>query len=68
MRNNDAAEVHRKLVRNNIPDVIAANGDRPRWHRMVDDSDYLAALDAKVVEEARELPTSATRPTRSRRD
>jgi hypothetical protein len=41
--NNDAVEVHRKLVRDRIPDVIAANGDRPHWHRLVDDSDYLAA-------------------------
>lgn len=55
MRNSDAVEIHRKLVRDNIPDVILANGDHPQWHRIVDDSAYLAALHAKVVEEAREL-------------
>ncbi len=44
-----------KLVRDNIPDVIIANGDRPHWRHMVDDSDYLAALHTKVVEEAQEL-------------
>jgi predicted house-cleaning noncanonical NTP pyrophosphatase (MazG superfamily) len=59
MRNSDAIEVHQKLVRDNIPDVILANGDRPRWHPIVDDSDYLAALHAKVVEEARELQDAA---------
>ena len=50
-----AVEVHRKLVRDSIPDVILANGDRPHWRPIVDDSDYLAALLTKVVEEAREL-------------
>ncbi|QQZ12677.1 hypothetical protein [Rhodococcus sp. 21391] len=35
--------------------MITADGDRPHWHRLVDDSDYLTALHTKVVEEAREL-------------
>ncbi|GBF17596.1 hypothetical protein Br6_05003 [Rhodococcus sp. Br-6] len=55
MTNGDALEVHRKLVRDNIPDVILANGDHPHWRPIVNDSDYLAALLTKVVEEAKEL-------------
>ncbi|GCE40151.1 hypothetical protein Rhow_003794 [Rhodococcus wratislaviensis] len=55
MRNDNTIEVHRKLVRDNIPDVIRANGGTPHWRALVDDSDYLAAVHAKVVEEAREL-------------
>ncbi|ORL97895.1 nucleoside triphosphate pyrophosphohydrolase [Prescottella equi] len=51
----DAVEVHRKLFRDNIPDVILANGDPPHWRPIVDDSDYPSALLAKLVEEAREL-------------
>lgn len=35
--------------------MILANGDLPQWRPIVDDSDYLAALLTKVVEEAREL-------------
>ncbi|NKZ73530.1 phosphoribosyl-ATP pyrophosphohydrolase [Rhodococcus hoagii] len=55
MGSSGAVEFHRKLVRDNIPDVILANGDRPHWRPIVDDSDYLAALLTKVVEEAKEL-------------
>ena len=53
--NDNTTEVHRKLLRDNIPDVIRANDGTPRWHTLVDDSEYLAALHVKVVEEAREL-------------
>ncbi|WP_337110044.1 nucleoside triphosphate pyrophosphohydrolase [Prescottella equi] len=35
--------------------MIGANGDAPQWRPIVDDSEYLAALLAKVVEEAKEL-------------
>ena len=55
MRNDNTIEVYRKLLRDNIPDVIRANDGTPRWHTLVDDSEYLAALHVKVVEEATEL-------------
>ena len=55
MRSSEAVEVHRKLVRDKIPDVILGNGDRPDWRQIVDDTEYLTALTAKLVEEAREV-------------
>ncbi|MBY9076048.1 nucleoside triphosphate pyrophosphohydrolase [Nocardioides sp. WL0053] len=43
-----------KLVRDRIPELIYARGDRPMT-RVLDDPGYEAALLAKVVEEAEEL-------------
>jgi predicted house-cleaning noncanonical NTP pyrophosphatase (MazG superfamily) len=44
---------HNKLVRDRIPEIIRANGDRPVT-RVLGDADYRAALLAKLVEEAGE--------------
>ena len=42
-----------KLVRDGIPDIIAANGDSYEVEELAE-ADYLSALRAKLVEEARE--------------
>ena len=44
-----------KLVRDNIPAIIAANGDKAQFRSLVDDEEYLQALFAKDVEEGLEL-------------
>lgn len=43
-----------KLVRDRIPEIIRARGQQPVIH-VADDAEFLAALKAKVVEEAEEL-------------
>lgn len=42
-----------KLVRDGIPDIIAANGDSYELEELAE-SDYLLALRAKLIEEAQE--------------
>ena len=42
-----------KLVRDNIPDIIRANGEFPST-RILNDNDYLTALDTKLREEVAE--------------
>ena len=44
---------YNKLVRDQIPDIIAAAGSRPST-RVLDQAGYRGALRAKLVEEARE--------------
>jgi predicted house-cleaning noncanonical NTP pyrophosphatase (MazG superfamily) len=44
---------HRKLVRDQIPEIIAAAGGQPVT-RVLDRAGYQVALGAKLVEEARE--------------
>jgi predicted house-cleaning noncanonical NTP pyrophosphatase (MazG superfamily) len=44
---------HHKLVRDQIPQIIAADGGRPVT-RVLDQASYRAALRAKLLEEARE--------------
>ena len=51
----ETIEVHRKLVRDKIPERILDGGDRPQWWSLVDDDEYLRALRSKVVEEATEV-------------
>ena len=51
----ETIEVHRKLVRDKIPERILDGGDRPQWWPLVDDDEYLRALRSKVVEEATEV-------------
>ena len=46
---------HNKLVRDNIPQIIRANGETPISHRIDDDTDYLNALLDKDAEESAEL-------------
>jgi predicted house-cleaning noncanonical NTP pyrophosphatase (MazG superfamily) len=48
-------EVHRKLVRDKIPERILTAGDLPQWWPLADDDEYLSALRNKVVEEATEV-------------
>lgn len=43
-----------KLVRDKIPDIIRTRGQQPVVH-VADDAEFLAALKAKIVEEAEEL-------------
>ena len=45
-----AVKTYNKLVRDLIPDVIAAGGGTCRT-RVLDDSEYLTMLDAKLDEE-----------------
>ncbi len=45
--------VHHKLVRDQIPAIIAADGGQPVT-RVLDDAGYEAALRAKLLEEAHE--------------
>lgn len=47
-----------KLVRDRIPDIVAAGGGRQHVRRL-DDADYAHALVEKLVEEANELRTAA---------
>lgn len=43
-----------KLVRDNIPDIILANGETPKT-RVLDNEEYLKELGRKAVEEASEF-------------
>jgi predicted house-cleaning noncanonical NTP pyrophosphatase (MazG superfamily) len=52
------ATVHNKLVRDNIPAIIQANGDVPVTRTLKRD-EFRAALLAKLSEEAEELRTAA---------
>jgi predicted house-cleaning noncanonical NTP pyrophosphatase (MazG superfamily) len=49
---------HNKLVRDRIPQIIAASGRRPVT-RVLDEAAYRQALRAKLVEEAREASQAA---------
>jgi predicted house-cleaning noncanonical NTP pyrophosphatase (MazG superfamily) len=42
-----------KLVRDNIPDIIRSNGETPET-RVLNEAEYLAALDTKLREEVDE--------------
>jgi len=50
--------VYNKLVRDLIPDIIAANGSQPST-RVLDDAGYRGALRSKLVEEAREAEAAS---------
>ena len=45
---------HDKLVRDRIPELIAAKGEKA-VHHVADDAEYLRALGEKLVEEMNEL-------------
>jgi predicted house-cleaning noncanonical NTP pyrophosphatase (MazG superfamily) len=49
---------YNKLVRDQIPEIIAASGRRPAT-RVLDGASYRDALRAKLVEEAREAADAA---------
>lgn len=53
-----SAVIHRKLVRDLIPEIITANGGTAVT-RVLDPEEYRAALHAKLAEEAGELGTAA---------
>jgi len=48
---------HNKLVRDRIPEIIAAAGDRPTT-RVLDRAEYIHELRRKLVEEVGEFNTS----------
>lgn len=54
------AVVHRKLVRDRIPEIIAANGGAVSV-RVMDQDEYRAALHTKLGEEAAELRAAEPR-------
>ncbi len=49
-----------KLVRDRIPEIIAETGEAPIM-RTLEPDEFVAALKDKVVEEAREVATAASR-------
>ena len=49
--------VYNKLVRDRIPEIIAAAGDRPTT-RVLDEAECIAELRRKLVEEVEEFNTS----------
>ena len=55
---------YRKLVRDEIPRIIEAGGGQPVT-RVLDQAGYLAALRAKLVEEAEEAQAAPDRQLRS---
>jgi predicted house-cleaning noncanonical NTP pyrophosphatase (MazG superfamily) len=50
--------VYNKLVRDQIPDIIAAAGSRPAT-RILDHASYQCALRSKLVEEAQEAEAAS---------
>lgn len=50
-----------KLVRDRIPDIIRANGGKPRVRVLESNEEFLKYVLAKVVEEAQELQRATTR-------
>jgi predicted house-cleaning noncanonical NTP pyrophosphatase (MazG superfamily) len=53
-------KTHYKLVRDNIPEIIAKGGSTPQF-LIVRGEDYIEALKSKLVEEAEEFRAAATR-------
>ena len=49
--------IYNKLVRDNIPEIIAANNETPVT-RILSDEDYKTALEEKLKEECEEVLTS----------
>jgi len=48
---------YNKLVRDRIPEIIAAAGSRPKT-RVLDEAEYISELRRKLVEEVEEFNTS----------
>jgi len=46
---------HNKLVRDNIPAIVAANGGTAQIRRIDDNDEFIAELAKKLIEEAREV-------------
>lgn len=47
-------DTYNKLVRDKIPEIIAASGSEPTTRTLTDDAEFLAALDSKLLEEVQE--------------
>ena len=57
-------KIFRKLIRDRIPEIIAANGERAVT-RVLDDKEFLEALERKLIEEVQEMrQTPAGSPDR----
>lgn len=54
-----AERVYRKLVRDNIPDIIRESGETPVI-RTLDDGEYIACLQGKLREEVEEFIAEST--------
>lgn len=50
-----ATKTHNKLVRDNIPRIVAANGGTSKLRRLHDDAEFINELANKLVEEANEV-------------
>ena len=46
-------DIHNKLVRDKIPEIIANNGRKAKYH-VLSEEEYRAALDKKLLEEVEE--------------
>lgn len=57
-------ELHNKLVRDRIPEIIKADG-RTCQFETLDGEAYLAALMQKLIEEAQELPAASPKERKS---
>ncbi len=53
-------KIFRKLIRDKIPEIIAANGEKAVT-RVLDDAEFVKALENKLLEEVQELRAGADR-------
>ena len=51
----DTMRVFRKLIRDNMPEIMAAKGTPIRTRALEDDAEFIAALENKLLEEMQEL-------------
>ncbi len=51
-------KIFRKLIRDKIPEIIAQNGEKAIT-RVLDDAEFLAALENKLLEEVQEMRQGA---------
>lgn len=54
-------KIFRKLVRDNVPEIIEKDGKKPIT-RVLDDKEYLTALENKLLEEVQELRSAKEDP------
>jgi predicted house-cleaning noncanonical NTP pyrophosphatase (MazG superfamily) len=48
-------KTHNKLVRDNIPQIVVANGGTAQTRRIDDDAEFINELTKKLIEEAHEV-------------
>ncbi|TSC77856.1 MAG: hypothetical protein G01um101429_927 [Parcubacteria group bacterium Gr01-1014_29] len=48
-------KIFKKLIRDNMPDIMAAKGTPIRTRVLEDDAEFIAALENKLLEEVQEL-------------